>query len=119
MSFYAHLSATDAVCHDHSYAFKALRDAFQVRDITWGPSFEGEQDQRVIAAAQFILWDGLETFKQIRAGDSGDDELSLKGWRFYLKGFRDVEGSDLGEECKKVAKKAANLMAAIEDGLTF
>ncbi|KAJ5349540.1 hypothetical protein N7541_007267 [Penicillium brevicompactum] len=119
MSFYAHLSALSCLPHDHGYAFNALRDAFQVRDVTWGPQFEGEQDQHVLAAAQFILWDGLETFKQIRAGDAGAGELSLKGWKFYQKGFEDVENSDLGEECKKVAKKAANLMATIEESLTF
>ena len=119
MSFFAHLSALRLLPHENSFAYDALRDTFQVRDVTLGAPFEGEQDQRVIAAAQFIFWDGLETFKQIRAGETGDDELSLKGWYFYLKAFKEVEESDLGEECKQVAKKAANLMASIEESLTF
>lgn len=119
MAFYAHLSALSCLPHDHEFAFKALRDAFQVRDVTWGPPFKGEQDQHVLAAAQFILWDGLETFKQIRAGDIDVDELSLKGWKFYQKGFEDVGNTNLSEECKTVAKKAANLMATIEESLTF
>jgi hypothetical protein len=55
MAFYAHLSSTHIVPHDPMYAIWTMREAFEERRAPTNPRFEGERDQWILAAAQFIL----------------------------------------------------------------
>lgn len=83
---------------------------------------EGERGQRIIGAAQSIIWDGQEIFKHVLAPDVDDDEprVTLRMWHIWRDGFKEaMRDSSLTEECKKVARKAATLMHAIEEGMTF
>jgi hypothetical protein len=132
MAFYAHLSSTHIVPHDPMYTIWTMREAFRAPT---NPRFEGERDQWILAAAQFILWDGTELFKHVLAPDLDDERpslqpgllcfseyrLCLRRWHFWKSGFeKAVEGdSELGEECRRVARKAASLMGAIEECLMF
>lgn len=92
----------------------------------------------ILAGAQWILWYGQALFKQIlfighvssedrrgwAPGDLyiGKGTLSLHRWHFWRDGFRattsDASGA-FSEECKSVAKKAADMMDAIESSLSF
>jgi hypothetical protein len=93
------------------------------------------RDQQIIAATQYILWDGQELFKHVLYPDSientkswepgllyfGDASLSLKRWRFWTDGCRKAAGedSDMSDECRKVSTKAATLMEALEASMIF
>lgn len=89
-----------------------------------------------MAAAQHIFWDGTELFKHVLCPGIdlantrdwqpgllclGAHRLSRRRWNFWKDGFKKVvEASDrLSEECKKVSRKAATLMGAIEESMTF
>ncbi|PWY95903.1 hypothetical protein BO94DRAFT_620264 [Aspergillus sclerotioniger CBS 115572] len=135
MAFYAHISSMHVLGHDPTYAIWTMRGAFEERPVPWDPPFEGERDQRIIAAAQYILWDGLELFKEVVSPGTieerpswmpgllcfSEHRLSLRRWHFWKKGFEKSreEGNGLSEECRKVAGKAAALMETIEEGLSF
>ncbi|KAF7594723.1 hypothetical protein BBP40_008430 [Aspergillus hancockii] len=135
MAFYAHISAIHILPHDSTYAIWTMRDAFEERQVPWGPPFKGERNQRILAAAQFILWDGTELFKDVISPDLEDERpswapgllcfsehrLSIRRWHFWKDGFKKAaeESSGLSEECRIVAGKAARLMGAIEESLTF
>jgi hypothetical protein len=114
-----------------------MRDAFETpaEPTHWSSSFNEMRDQQVIAAAQYILWDGQELFKHVLCPDSiedtknwepgllyfGDASLSLKRWRFWKDGFRKAAGEDSGlsDECRKVSTRAATLMEALEARMIF
>jgi hypothetical protein len=114
-----------------------MRDAFEepAEPTHWETSFKGMRDQQIIAAAQYILWDGQELFKNVLCPDSiedtesrrpgllyfGDSSLSLKRWRFWKDGFRKAAGEDSGmsDECRKVSTKAATLMETLEASMLF
>lgn len=100
--------------------------------------FNGLQDQKVLAAAQHILWNGQGLFKQVMyPGDvpsngvpvpswnagplyKGKPVLSLDRWQFWRKGFEASAGdSSLAEECRNVARKVANLMESLEQSMMF
>ncbi|RLL93717.1 hypothetical protein CFD26_103259 [Aspergillus turcosus] len=98
-------------------------------------SFKGMRDQQIIAAAQYILRDGQEFFKNVLYPDSigdtegweprllyfGDSALSLERWRFWKDAFRNAAGehSGISDECRKVSAKAATLMEALEESMLF
>lgn len=135
MAFYAQLASTQIFPLNNMYAIWTMREAFEERRAPWKRTFEGERDQWIIGAAQFILWDGLELFKQTISPELTEEETALapgllcfsehkltrRRWNFWREGFKKAaeEEGELGEECKKVARKAANLMLAIEESLTF
>lgn len=52
---------------------------------------------------------------------SSEHKLTRKRWNFWREGFKKAaeEEGELGEECKMIARKTANLMVAIEESLTF
>jgi hypothetical protein len=128
MAFYAHLYASHIYPHDPSYAIQTMRDTFEHRPVPWAPDFEVERDQRIIAAAQWILWDGIELFKDVLSPDSGNNQecglwqpgllcfsehrLDLRRWNFWKEGFQKAAGEESGRsaECCKVA---------IQESLTF
>ncbi|RHZ48592.1 hypothetical protein CDV55_100442 [Aspergillus turcosus] len=100
-----------------------------------GTSFKGMRDQQIIAAAQYILRDGQEFFKNVLCPDSiedtegwepgllyfGDSALSLERRRFWKDGFRNAAGEDSGisDECRKVSAQAATLTEALEESMLF
>ena len=88
----------------------------------WDPAFDGEGDQRIIAAVQYILWDGLEfsknllshgTIREDLVGSfySREHRISLRRGHFWKEGVEKSgeEGSGLREECRKVAGKAGRV----------
>ncbi|RMJ26042.1 hypothetical protein PHISP_03069 [Aspergillus sp. HF37] len=99
MAFYAHLSSTHIIPHDPMYAIWAMREAFKERRAPTNPRFEGERDQWILAAAQFVLWGGTELFKHVLVPGLDDERkslqpgllcfseyrLSLRRWRFWTR----------------------------------
>lgn len=95
--------------------------------------------QQVIAAAQYILWDGQSLFKHVICPDErlqedmqawlpgplydgGDRSLSLSRWRFWRRGFEAAAAgnpAEHGNECSDVAARAACMMEALEKGMLF
>ncbi|KAJ5780218.1 hypothetical protein N7457_005378 [Penicillium paradoxum] len=92
----------------------------------------------ILAAAQWILWQGRTMFNQIApsvisrtkpiyssmwAGGPlyhGDSTLSMQRWRFWKESFRKIsEGSDVTDECKDAAAQSVKLMDAYESVLRF
>lgn len=111
-----------------------MREAFEYHPMDEKDPFEGLQDQKVLAAAQHILWNGQSLFKQVMyPGDvpsdgvqtwksgplyKGKSILSLDRWQFWKKGFKaSAEDSSLGGECRNVARKVANLMDSLEQSM--
>lgn len=113
-----------------------MRDAFEEQ-----PKESWEKEYYIMAAAQWILWNGQGFFKHIlhpgyisssdegawRFGDlyasgGGDSLLSLERWRFWKEGFADAAAGDekgYSGECRKLASKAQSLMEAMEKDMTF
>lgn len=135
MAFYAHLASTQTFPLSNMYAIWTTREAFEERHAPWKRTFPGERDQCIIGAAQFVLWDGPELFKQtISPGLTEENtaltpgllcfsehKLTRRRWNFWREGFKKAAGDEgeLSDECKKVARRAANLMLAIEERMTF
>jgi hypothetical protein len=112
-----------------------LREAFEtnVLEAAW------ERDANTMAAAQWILWHGQTLFKLIiydhleeGQNDKGNWWLgkafagplmqprSIERWRFWREGFETVETRlDASEDCKRVSKRAADLMASMERDMLF
>jgi hypothetical protein len=113
-----------------------MRDAFEHSPEDEKYPFKGIQDQKVLAAAQHILWNGQSLFKQVMyPGDVSSDDmrcwnpgplyngeplLSLDRWNFWKGSFKTAaEDSSLGDECRSVARKAANMMDFLGQGMMF
>lgn len=122
-----------------TFAVWEMRDAFEME-----PGGDGkDQDQlhlyHVMAAAQWILWDGQELFKHManplpvsdvdaqiwRLGDrctsSSVPVVSLARWQFWKEGFK-AAGYEYGQgyhECKDLSGRAAALMDVIEKTMSF
>ncbi|OBT70328.1 hypothetical protein VE03_00197 [Pseudogymnoascus sp. 23342-1-I1] len=85
------------------------------------------QDAWVMGAAQWILWGGQVLFESLLwpYGDEntiGGGKDALVKWHTWKNEFRKVsedDGHGHGEECKGVAKKAADIMEALEKGMLF
>lgn len=120
-----------------SFVVWEMRDAFEEE-----PEPQGQFHQyHVMAAAQWILWDGQQIFKYMatplpvsddevrmwRLGDrfSSSDVavVSVARWQLWKEGFKAAAAaSEEGEgshECKDLAGRAATLMDAIEKSMTF
>ncbi|PWY68591.1 hypothetical protein BO70DRAFT_255339, partial [Aspergillus heteromorphus CBS 117.55] len=101
-ALFAHEGSTHIRRHYPDFAIWTMRDAFEERPEPGDSSFEGMKDQHIIAAAQYILWDGQELFKHIICPDPhqdmqgwqpgllyfGDHSFSLQGWQFWKKWFQ-------------------------------
>lgn len=116
-------------------SIETLREVFEKET----PEEVWERDSNIMAAAQWILWHGQTLFKLIiydhGEGETEDEEYwwfgkafpgpaikprSIERWRFWKAGFEAVEKlSNASDECKKNAKKAACVMAALEEGMLF
>lgn len=116
-------------------ALELLRDAFESE----APEEVWERDCNVMAAAQWILWHGQTLFKLVifdhseeDANDKGNwwfgkafvgpviEPRSIYRWRFWKAGFEAVEkASDASDECKNIAKRAARVMASLEENMLF
>jgi hypothetical protein len=135
-AFFAHVEDCHIRRPSPLFAIWAMRDAFEYNPDDEKYPFEGIQDQKVLAAAQHILWNGQSLFKQVMyPGDVSSDDmqswepeplydgkplLSLDRWRFWSRGFQAAAGnSALGDECRSVARKAANTMDSLEQSMMF
>lgn len=111
-----------------------MRDAFETE-----PQDDFHQ-YHVMAAAQWILWDGQEIFKYManplrvsddeariwrlgeRCSSSSVDVISLARWQLWKEGFKAAaaaEGPKCSNESKNLAERAAALMDAIEKSSSF
>lgn len=116
-----------------TFAVWEMRDAFETEP-------QGQLHQyHVMAAAQWILWDGQEVFKYManplpvsddearmwrlgeRCSSSPVGVVSLARWRLWKEGFKAAaaEGPEGSHESKDLAGRAAGLMDAIEKSLSF
>lgn len=116
-------------------ALEMLREAFESETLeeVW------ERDCNIMAAAQWILWHGQTIFKLVTfdhsegvakgnghwwvgkafAGPSMEPR-SIERWRYWKAGFEAVEkAAHASDECRNVAKKAACMMACLEQGMLF
>lgn len=121
-----------------TYAVWEMRDAFE-KDLGADSQDRELHQYRVMAAAQWILWDGQEIFKYM-ANPLSDDDLdvdawrledtdtvpsvpafSVARWRLWKEGFMaaGAEGGDGSQECRDLAGRAAALMDAIEKSMSF
>ena len=134
-AFATHLSERHWKSTDPIWAIQAMREAHE--DALDGP--QSVRDALVMAAAQGVFWYGQSLFKQVLhsagpedTGDwscgslyKGEAGLTLQRWYFWRDGFKDVasgaKGGEkgLGEECRRVAGKAAVGMDALESMMTF
>lgn len=135
MAFYAHIAATGIFGSSPVFAIWTLREAFEEKRAPWKRTFKGERDQWILGAAQFILYNGLQMLKETCCPEMeeelkalepgllcfGEHKLTRRRWDFWREGFKKAaEGEGkLSDECKEVARKAANLMVAIGESLTF
>jgi hypothetical protein len=100
-AFIANLFEYRIVATDPTYAISAMRRAF--KQILYPGDIR--DDLRPWSAGP--LYDGKPL-------------LTLHRWHFWKDGFKAIEGEDeRSDECKRVAAKAADLMACIEKNLTF
>lgn len=135
-AFFANENGSHIRPHDTLSAIWTMRDAFEERPEDIQDSFEGIQNQQVIAAAQYILWDGQGLFKHIicprdqytETGRAmmpgslykGAESLTLDRWQFWRRGFKTAAGSEcLSNECRKIAGRASKLMEAIDQNMLF
>lgn len=100
--------------------------------------FEGAEDQKVLAAAQYILWNGQSLLKQVmylsdeelselkrcRPGPlygEGKPFYSFDRWNFWKKGFQAAaeDNSTFGDECRSVSRKVVSLMNSLEHSMLF
>ncbi|KAI9749597.1 MAG: 1,3-beta-glucanosyltransferase gas1 [Chaenotheca gracillima] len=122
---------------DPTWAIWAQREAHE--GVSTRPN--GSRDVVLLAAAQWILLYGQTLFKQIVfTGDisprevqfwkpgplyDGQADLSLQRWYFWRDGFKSAASGEkeqnkgLGQECKSVAAKAADMMDSLERNMTF
>lgn len=116
-------------------ALDVLRETFETK----APEEAWERDSNIMAAAQWILWHG-QTLLKLVIFDQSDNTSEIAGhwrlgkayagpsieprsierWRFWKGGFEAVENfPDASDECRNVARKAARVMACLEDGMLF
>lgn len=104
-----------------------MRDAFEEPpDEVW------EKDYSVMAAAQWILWNGQNLFHHVlypmcsdeiswRFGSlytKGGALLSIDRWCFWRDSFAAIAENDKSsDECKKLSLKAVKLMDAMQENM--
>ncbi|KAK7702412.1 hypothetical protein SLS64_009704 [Diaporthe eres] len=122
-----------------SFAVWEMRDAFEAEQSAKGEDQDQLHQYHVMAAAQWILWNGQEIYKYMAnplpvsdvdektwwLGDcctpSSMPVVSLARWQFWKEGFR-AAGAERGDgslECKDLAGRAAALMDVIEKSMSF
>ncbi|KAK2768831.1 hypothetical protein FQN54_000691 [Arachnomyces sp. PD_36] len=139
-AFIAHFEECHIWRTSPHWAIRAMRFAFEFDSKKEDEWFEDLQSQHVLAAAQYILWNGQNLLKQVmyfsnEEALSGAQEFktgplydgrkrhgfySLDRWRFWKWGFQaSAEDSTLNDEARGVAKKAADLMVSLEQNMLF
>lgn len=130
-SFLAHLMNSSMWLATTEDALRTMRRAFE-------ESHEKEsteiQDAWVMGTAQWILWTGqsliklhLDPIGRFRHKGTPIQNIdviittkpiSLDMWHTWMNEFRKAAESDeFGEECREVAKRAANLMEVLEKSM--
>lgn len=130
-AFIANLYSHHVFDTDPTYAIWTLRDALETENEN-----SSIREAWILAAAQWIIWDGQSLFKHIlspgkispedlqswRSGPlyEGKQVMSLERWRFWKERFGFIAGEEkVGDECKTVAAKATNMMGSIEENMMF
>lgn len=136
-AFLAQLEATGVwTARLPSFVVWEMRDAFEDQVEAQGEFHK----YHVMAAAQWMLWDGQEIFKYManplpvsedearmwRLGDrfSSSDVavVSVARWQLWKEGFKAAAGAAQGadsDECEDLAERAVALMDAIEKSMSF
>ncbi|KAL4959050.1 DUF3632 domain-containing protein [Aspergillus stella-maris] len=132
-AFFAHIDALRIHTDRNTFAVRAMRDAFE-REPEEVFTFPGKRDQCIIAAAQYVLWNGQNLFTATQyCGDVSDprpwsDEglyrgelgQNLQRWRFWKAGFHSAaDDSALGNEARDIARRSASLMEVFEGSMLF
>ena len=100
---------------------EALREAFDEADQRKGDSAQ-VSDSWVMGAAQWILWGGQRLLFRIFCPHENDPSpgVTVDDWKRWHGKFIDVADGDAhGEECRIVARKAANMMKMIESAMSI
>ncbi|KAI0815790.1 hypothetical protein GGR55DRAFT_630272 [Xylaria sp. FL0064] len=125
-AFVAIMTAFQLLPTNLACAFWAMRDAFTIHEE------EPLQMIKIMAAAQWIKWNGQSLFKQVMCND-GDprtrqqwlpgpfyqdrrgEETNIGRWKFWRSGFQEAaEKETYTTEARAEAKHAAELMEQIE-----
>lgn len=122
-----------------TFAVWEMRDAFETERSGKDDGQGHLHEYHVMAAAQWIIWDGQEIYKYMvnplpvsdveakmwRLGNcctpSSVPIVSLARWKFWKQGFK-AAGAERGEgsyECKDLAGRAAAMMDVIEGSISF
>ncbi|KFZ23054.1 hypothetical protein V502_02464 [Pseudogymnoascus sp. VKM F-4520 (FW-2644)] len=121
-SFLAHLMNSGMWPATPEGALQTMRRAFEENHEKENTEI---QDAWVMGAAQWILWSGqvlLESLLWLCNNENiiSDGKDVLEKWHTWKDEFRKVsEGNGHGEECKVTAKKAGDIMEALERGMLF
>ncbi|OBT90770.1 hypothetical protein VE02_00581 [Pseudogymnoascus sp. 03VT05] len=121
-SFLAHLMNSGMWLATPEGALRIMRGAFEESHDKESAEI---QDAWVMGAAQWILWSGQILLESLLWPFDDEDIIgggkgALKKWYTWKDEFRKVSGDDgHGEECQGIAKKAADLMEALEKGMLF
>lgn len=138
-AFLANLMEVGVFLPGPGSALYAMRGAFEESHKEESP---GIQDAWVLGAAQWILWNGQGLFKLLlwptdayvpsiknnepvsmwmRDGKlEGTQQVALESWHAWNSRFGEIAGDGaVGEECRRVAGKAAGMMDMLEGGMLF
>ena len=121
-SFLAHLMNSGMWLATPEDALKTMRRAFEENHEKENTEI---RDAWVMGGAQWILWSGQVLLESLLWPYNNENIISdgkdvLEKWHTWKDEFRKVsEGDGHGEECKGIAKKAADIMEALERGMLF
>ncbi|KAH8694029.1 hypothetical protein BGW36DRAFT_361851 [Talaromyces proteolyticus] len=120
-SFLAHLMGLGLFHADTHDAERAMRLAFEQDHADESIVIH---DAWILGAAQWILWYGQELFKLLLWKENGEEAFEkdktgstiLKKWDSWKGKFEEATGESggHGDECRKVAKRAVEIMAVLE-----
>jgi hypothetical protein len=121
-AFLAHLASLHLHFPSPDDAVYAMRGVFE----GWGEKDKDPaiQEAYVMGAAQWILWYGVELFKMLLLRWDEDPErkgvFKRRHWGEWRLEFRKIaRDGGVGEECRGVTGKAADMMDVIERSLVF
>lgn len=141
-AFAANIQECRVLGGDFTWAIWVLREAHEDICMEEGEFRQLVRDELILAAAQWILWCGQSLFKQVLFREDidpnllakawctgklyhGEGGLSMDRWRFWRNGFEGIaagargEKEGYGEECVRVAARAAVIMKTLEESMTF
>ncbi|TVY84807.1 hypothetical protein LSUE1_G000835 [Lachnellula suecica] len=123
-AFFAHLKDVGVWLPGPNGALFAMRGAFEKSKLSLGEESVAIQEAWILGAAQWVLWNGQSLFKVLLyPGDQEKQEtgeFELEHWHLWRDGFNEAAASErFGEECRSVARRAAEIMDILEKSLSF